>query len=305
MQIPEYFARKAARQYGDAGPDWVRSLPSLLARCQEYWRLTDCVPADNLSINLVCFARSELHGDVVLKIEGPHSERLTEIKALRLYNGRRACKCLEVDEEAAAVLLERIVPGHDLRTLPSKRAQLEIAAELIAELPIRIDETQDFPHYGDWVRRAITKTHASYDPNARMTVLMAEMEELFREICPAGAPQVLLHGDLHHDNMLQHQSGEWKAIDPQGVIGPPFMETARFIENHAIEGDTGLSLDTLDQAVAYLAQRLGEPKRFVGGATFVLHVLSTCWGYEMNYDSAEIDQQIDECEALLQYARRV
>jgi hypothetical protein len=169
MRIPQYFLDNAARQFGDAGPEWVRRLPDLLARCQAKWRLTDCVPVGNLSINLVCYARSEIHGDVVLKIEGPHSERRTEILALQLYGGRRACKCLEADDAAAAVLLERIVPGHDLRTIADKRSQLEIGAELIAELPIPVDHVQGFPHYGDWVSRAIEITHARSP--TRITIL--------------------------------------------------------------------------------------------------------------------------------------
>jgi len=299
MQIPEYFMHNAARQFGEAGPDWVQRLPSLLERCQEKWRLTDCVPADDLSINLVCYARSEIHGDVVLKIEGPHAERQTEVLALELYGGRRACRCLGVMGDADAVLLERIIPGHDLRTLTDKRVQLEIGAELIAELPISVDQTLDFPGYGDWIARAVEITHARYNPSPRMAQLMAEMEKLFGELCPAGAPQALLHGDLHHANMLQHRDGQWKAIDPQGVIGPPFLETARFIENHAID-ESGLCPDTLHEAVGYLAERLGEPTRTIAGASFILHLLSTCWGYEMGYDAACINQQIDECEELLQ-----
>jgi streptomycin 6-kinase len=304
MQIPETFLEKAARQFGVDGPAWVQELPTVLARCQEKWRLSDCVPAGNLSINLVCYARSEIHGDVVLKIEGPHSERHTEIMALRLYDGRRACKCLEVEEDAAAVLLERIVPGHDLRSLPDKRTQLAVAAELIAELPLPLDQPYGFATYGDWISRAVATTHERYSPDARMVSLMAEMENRFYGLCPRDAPKFLLHGDLHHDNMLQHRDGEWKAIDPQGVIGPRFLESARFIENHAID-DKGVCLETLDETVAYLAERLGEEKHVIAGATLILHVLSTCWGYEMGYSAAQISQQKEQCEELLQYVRRV
>ncbi|MBN1878206.1 MAG: phosphotransferase [Anaerolineae bacterium] len=300
MQIPEYFLHQAARQFGAAGPGWVQSLPTLLTRCQAQWQLTDCVPADKLSINLLCYARSAIYGDVVLKIEGPHNERYTEITALRLYAGRHACKYFAVDEEIAAVLLERIVPGHDLRTVPDKQAQLEIGAELIAELPIPVGETHGFPHYADWVRDAIATTHARYAPNARMIRLMDKAETIFHDICPPTIPRVLLHGDLHHENMLQNHTGEWKAIDPQGVIGAPFMESARFIENHAIVTDT-LSMEDLDAAVTHFAERLHTPKPTIARATYILHVLSTCWGYEMNYDEQTINQQIEECERLLTY----
>lgn len=302
IQIPQYFLEKAAHQFGDDGPEWVRQLPILLAACQEKWRLSDCVPAANLSINLVCYARSEIHGDVVLKIEGPHSERFTEIVALRLYGGRRVCKCLEVEGDADAVLLERIVPGHNLRSLPDKRTQLEIGAELIAELPFPLDHPYRFPAYGDWISRAVATTHERFNPDARMVNLMAEMENCYQGLCPPDGPQFLLHGDLHHENMLQHSDEEWKAIDPQGVIGPPLLECARFMENHAIDNN-GLSLEILDETVGYLADRLAEPRRAIGNAAFIMHMLSTCWGLEMGYSAARIEQQIVECEEMLQYVR--
>jgi len=304
MYIPEYFVRKASRQFGDAGPDWVRSLPSLLARCQEQWQLTDCIPADNMSINLVCYAQSPKYGQVVLKIEGPHTERYTEMAALQLYAGRHACTCFEADEKIAAMLLERVVPGHNLRIFSSKAAQLEIGTELVARLPIPVDGTCRFPHYGDWISRAIATTYARYNPDARMKALMAETEALFREICSDDAPQVLLHGDLHHENMLQRRDGEWRIIDPQGVIGAPFLESARFIQNH-VELDGDHAFAALDETVTYVAERLRETKRAIGSALFILHVLSTCWGYEMNYDSDCISRLIDECERLLKYVRGV
>ena len=51
---------------------------------------------------------------------------------------------------------------------------------------------------------------------------------------------VLLHGDLHHDNILQNgddearhsfSDGGWLVIDPKGVIGESAYEVAAFIRN--------------------------------------------------------------------------
>lgn len=299
MRIPDYFLRKAARQFGDDGPEWVQALPSMLAQCQEQWQLTDCVPLDNLSINLVCYAHSAKYGDVILKIAGPHSEQFTEMMALQIYAGKRACACLESDKTLAAMLLERITPGHDLRALPSKRTQLEIGAELIANLPVPLSENPGFPSYGDWIDRAIATTYAKYNPNARLIALMTAMGERFREICPADVPQALLHGDLHHENMLQHSDGTWKIIDPQGVIGAPFLESGRFIENHVIDHNGVIHLELLDETVAYFAERLNTTKHVINSAFFILHLLSTLWGLQMNYDNASIMRLIDECEMLL------
>jgi len=305
MDIPQYFLHKAARQFGEAGPGWVQQLPGLLARCADQWQLTGCVPAGNLSINLVCYAHAALYGDVVLKIEGPHPVRYTEMTALRLYAGRQACTCLAIDEEIAAILLERVVPGYDLRKLPNQQEQLEIGAEVIATLPVPLRETHGLPYYGEWITRAIANTHAHYRPGARMSALMAATEDLFRQICPGDEPRYLLHGDLHHENMLYHHDGTWKVIDPQGVIGAPFLESARFIQNHVIDQDDVFHWDMLDDTAAYFAARLDETKYNIAGAFFILHVLSTCWGYEMNYDEDCLARLIDECARLLEYVKAI
>jgi streptomycin 6-kinase len=211
------------------------------------------------------------------------------------------CKCLNSDEELGVILLERIIPGWNLKTVSSKKTQLEIGAELVASLPIPVGQIDGLPLYRDWIHNAVHTTYAEYDPNARMSALMETAKELFHQICPNDSPRFLLHGDLHHENILQNKHGEWKAIDPQGVIGAPFMESACFIENHAIEQDTGLSYAELDEAVTYFADRLGEHRQVIGGAVYILLVLSTCWGYQMNFPLEQIDQQIEQCESLLSY----
>ena len=41
---------------------------------------------------------------------------------------------------------------------------------------------------------------------------------------------ILLHGDLHHYNIVSHEDS-WVAIDPMGIIGDQAFETAVFIRN--------------------------------------------------------------------------
>ncbi len=40
----------------------------------------------------------------------------------------------------------------------------------------------------------------------------------------------MLHGDLHHDNILQN-GNYWVVIDPKGLIGEPAYEVSSFIRN--------------------------------------------------------------------------
>jgi streptomycin 6-kinase len=41
----------------------------------------------------------------------------------------------------------------------------------------------------------------------------------------------LVHGDLHYDNVLMSEAGEWRAIDPKPVSGDPHYEVAPMLWN--------------------------------------------------------------------------
>ena len=302
IDIPEYFQQKAARQFGEKGPDWVAELPAILDWCIERWSLSDCQPIENLSINLVVFARSARYGEVVLKIQGPHSERYTEMTALQVYGGHTACRCLDLDRGRAAMLLERIQPGNDLRSIESKDEQLVVGTQVMCNLPVPLAEPLGLPRYREWVTRAFTLVRDQFNPSQTMRGLMAEAWEQFLEIDDES--MFLLHGDLHHENILQGSQGKWKIIDPQGVIGNPVFESGRFIENHVI-GDEGVDRDEALKAIAYIADRLGQSARRVASAFFILHLLSYCWGYEMNYSPEMIEQGVMECVDIQRLVRAV
>ena len=51
-------------------------------------------------------------------------------------------------------------------------------------------------------------------------------------------PQILLHGDLHHWNILSDADRGWMAIDPKGVIGASCLDVGRFINNAMGFGET-------------------------------------------------------------------
>src|SRR6266567_3540278 len=47
----------------------------------------------------------------------------------------------------------------------------------------------------------------------------------------SSAEPVLVHGDLHHDNVLSSARAGWLAIDPKGVAAEPAYETAAMLRN--------------------------------------------------------------------------
>jgi streptomycin 6-kinase len=135
-----------------------------------------------------------------------------------------------------------------------------------------------------------------YQPDDLMKKLMSTAWELFVEV--DDSEKFLLHGDLHHENILQAGNGEWKIIDPQGVVGSAVFECGRFIENHVIN-DNGIDREEAFHAISYVADRMSQPERRVAAAFLILHLLSVSWGYEMNYTREQLAHGVLECAELV------
>ncbi|WP_373352778.1 aminoglycoside phosphotransferase family protein [Pseudoroseicyclus sp. CXY001] len=87
-------------------------------------------------------------------------------------------------------------------------------------------------------------------------------------------PPVVLHGDLHHDNIIETPSG-WRVIDPKGLWGDPGFEHANLFRNPV--GRPGLALDPARIRALAKALTPEEPARPLAWA-LALTGLSRAWG---------------------------
>ena len=73
---------------------------------------------------------------------------------------------------------------------------------------------------------------------------------------------VVLHGDIHYDNILDSGHRGWVAIDPKGVIGERAFDYANLFCNPTIE--VAISPDRLSRQVPLVAVQAGlEPSRLL------------------------------------------
>src|SRR5262245_10315386 len=54
---------------------------------------------------------------------------------------------------------------------------------------------------------------------------------VMRELCVSATQRVVLHGDLHHDNILRAAHEPWLAIDPHGILGDPGYDVGALLFN--------------------------------------------------------------------------
>ena len=67
-------------------------------------------------------------------------------------------------------------------------------------------------------------------PDGVDPALFANAKDMHRALFASAPPAVLLHGDLHHDNVIG--AGQtWQAIDPKAIVGDPHFEPANAFRN--------------------------------------------------------------------------
>ncbi len=108
--------------HGSKGKVWLEQLPALLDSLCRRWSLAIEQPLRDLSYNFVAQAWRHDGTPVMLKVGVPNDELLSEIAALRHYDGRGCVMLLEADVELGAMLLERLEPGTMLVALDDDRA---------------------------------------------------------------------------------------------------------------------------------------------------------------------------------------
>ena len=111
--------------------------------------------------------------------------------------------------------------------------------------------------------------------------------------------KVLLHGDLHHENILMDASGNWKVIDPQGRIGEQCLEAGRFLLNEwKWFGGIG-DLQHMSECIDSFARALGESRRTIATSCFLDYALSSCWKVEDGGELDDIKVAIQQMMSLL------
>ena len=282
MQIPAQFVETVHRVFGDEGRAWLDHLPAILARCRERWNLAEGVICSAVSMNYIEFTTTGGGEAVALKVGVPHEELFTEMEALALYDGRGAARLLDADRELGAILMQRAVPGTMLWQVGDNREQTHIAASVMKELPMPAPETHSMPHFSRWVDRAFRLTRTEWDPQERMPRdLLDGAEAAFIELSRDRTHDVVLHGDLHHENILWDEVDGWLAIDPKGVIGPRCLEVGRFIQNQLPdEAPFNVHEKLVRERIEIFSAELGMAPETITAAALVDCVLSHVWSFE-------------------------
>jgi len=185
-----------------------------LQTAAERWSLTLDEPYEQGAAGYTTRAALADGTPVVLKLAHPHRESEHEADALELWDGDGAVRLLGRDESGYVLVLERCEPG-----TPLSRLHADVALDVMIGLLPRLWRPAAEPFHtladeATWWASYLAKQDWSSD----RAVLDAALDAI-TSLVPTQGQQVLLHQDLHFDNVLAAEREPWLAIDPKPLVG--------------------------------------------------------------------------------------
>ncbi|HEX6534157.1 MAG TPA: aminoglycoside phosphotransferase family protein [Gemmatimonadaceae bacterium] len=227
--------------------------------------------------SLVAFARRGAT-DVVLKVVKEEGDEWHSGETLRAFGGRGVARVHE--HRAGALLLERLVPGHSLVELAlgggDEEATTILARVIGAMSPdVAAHRAPSVQRWGEGFDR-----YAATGDRRIAPPLVMLAREIYAALSETQRNPRLLHGDLHHSNVLFDRARGWIAIDPKGVVGEVEYEIGAALRNPREEPSLFTDPGTIERRLERFVSELEVDRDRVVGWAFAQAVLSAIWTIE-------------------------
>ncbi len=295
--LPQTFCDTITHLYPHKSQKWLADFPQLIRYCEQRWGITihSHFP---LSYHFVAPARKADGSELVVKFFVEPSELLHEQEALTALAGENTVKIVDSDAKKGILLVEKLSPGCPLSSLSTKEEAALIAARLMKSL-------WRMPHSDSTIETAVKREkqlreYTQMYPSGIDFLSSETLQQalaVFSELNRTSQQLFLLHGDLHHDNILQ--SGEaWKIIDPKGLIGEKEYEIIPFLLNHLPKTNVA---ETIDHRINIFVKELNVSKKRILLWGYAHSVLATCWLIEDRQNTASFLRAIKAFQHLFEY----
>ncbi|MFJ9447686.1 aminoglycoside phosphotransferase family protein [Kitasatospora sp. NPDC101235] len=266
ITVPTWLTNSVTTTHGEAGRQWLATLPARATAHLAAWNLTlERILDPGGSLSLIAYVHRDDLSPAVLKVGLPTPETAHEHAALTHWAGRGAVLLLDAVPAEGVLLLERLHGEIPLRSLAEPKAMLE-ATSLLHRLWTELPEGHPFPTVPQRVAAATATAAALAAPRpdrhpahhtaiAEAQPLIAEALDTARTLADSADESFLLHGDFHHGNVLAADRAPWLAIDPRPLAGERAYDLARLALDRA---DTLIGAPGAPAAVRRRLGRLSE-----------------------------------------------
>jgi streptomycin 6-kinase len=254
---------------------WFERVPDLVAECVEEWGLGLGEPYEAGAAGYTVRADLPDGTPAVLKLIYPHREAEHEGEALRVWDGDGAIRLLAYDEARWAMIIERCEPGTLLAKVDPERA-LDVLIGLLPRLWKPVWEP--FRPLADeatwWIEYLPTEWERAGKPFQRylLDAAIARLDAL----ASSQGEQVLLHQDLHGDNVLAAQREDWLVIDPKPLVGEREFAVAPIVRDPELGHSRRDVLHRLDRLTSELGLDRDRARGWTIGQTIA-------WSLDTSY----------------------
>ncbi len=261
--------------------DWFQRVPELVAQCCKEWGLQLGEPHFARAAGYTVRAELPDGTAAVLKLVYPHREAEHEAQALALWDGDGAVRLLAHDRQRWAMLIERCQPG----TLLAK-AEPDAALDVLIGLLPRLWRTSGEPFRPLaeeamwWVDYLPAEWERAGRPFERR-ILDAAVESL-TTLSESQREQVLLHQDLHGDNVLAAQREPWLVIDPKPLLGEREFAVAPIVRDVEFGHSRRDALYRLDRLTSELDLDRDRARGWTIGQTIA-------WCFDTSYRDRHVE----------------
>ena len=215
---------------------------------------------------------------IVLKVIKSEGDEWNSGNILAAFAGRGVVRVHEY--VPGAVLLERAVPGESLvrRAIDgSDQDATAIVADVIRRMSA-VDPPEGCATVQDWAKGF--ERYVGTGDQRIPTALVMDAQQCYLELAASQTRTRLLHGDLHHYNVLSDAQRGWLAIDPKGVVGEIEYQVGALFRNPIEDPDLFTSAATIQKRLDVLERELDLDSGRALRWTFAQAVLSAIWAVE-------------------------
>lgn len=277
INLSSKFMKTIRDIHKEKGENWLANFEHLITDCEKRWKMNIMQPFE-LSYNFVAPATLEDGTKIVIKLTVPNEEFYSEVAAIKEYNGKGMVALIDCNLEKGVLILEQLIPGDTLATIENEEEAVVIASNIMKRLwksAPKSSSIQKITHREKSIIRISEQNPEGLGPISKETI--QEAVDIFKDLVSSQTKTYLLHGDLHHYNILKASENTWCAIDPKGLIGEREYDIIQFLLNKLENKDLNF---VLEKRINYFVEHLNLDKKRILLWGFAHAVLSTCWSLE-------------------------
>ncbi len=276
MDLSPNFLANLQDAYKDTGKAWLHDLAETITKLCDKHGCRFIKPMPDLTYHFVGLVEILATGENAILKMAPTSENVErEAKWLRCFD-KDVPIIYWFDDEYHAYLMEQIVPGKSLKYLvkDDDDKATSIICQVIRDLHDNQHKVEGFKHLSE-LAIALPGLKRKIEDK-----ILTKTQALFAALTEPSATDVLLHGDLHHDNILS-SGNDYKVIDPHGYIGDPAFASSVMIYNprDCFPQDKSVK-EIIQRRLSILCDELPYDAHRIKAWTLCMTILSIAWSYE-------------------------